>query len=113
VSPRIESVPEALHVVFKLFARGGASTCKIGRNLFGLLRPDKLVVYFKRFEDLEAAADRLQRELDGMPAHGVPFTAEIAGRGRASSHGALIQPATNTYSAGAEVRAGVFGSPTA
>jgi hypothetical protein len=81
VSPKVESVPEALRAVLELFAGGGASTCKIGRNLFGLLRPDKLVVYFKTFDDLEAAAGRLQRELGGMPAHGVPFTAEIAGDG--------------------------------
>jgi hypothetical protein len=81
VSPDVECTPKALHAVLELFAEHKASACKIGRDLFGLLRPDKLVVYFGRFEDLEAAADHLRGELDGTPAHGVPFTAELAGDG--------------------------------
>jgi hypothetical protein len=54
---------------------------KIGKGAHGLLRPDKMVVYFTSYEDLIATAEQLKTELEGCPAHGVPFTAELAGEG--------------------------------
>ena len=54
---------------------------KVGADAAGLLRPDKVVAYFPRFEALARAAETLSGALAGLPAHGVPFTAEIAGGG--------------------------------
>jgi len=54
---------------------------KIGADLAGLLRPDKIVAYFPDFDALARAAQILCERLDGLPAHGVPFTAEIGGGG--------------------------------
>ena len=50
-------------------------------QLSGLLRPDKLVCYFRSREQMKDAAGLLHDLLDGMPAQGVPFTAELAGEG--------------------------------
>ena len=58
-------------------ARYGARALKIGGDIYGLLRPDKLVIYFETFEALAHAAQRLSGELANIPAHGVPFTAAL------------------------------------
>lgn len=77
VSPDCAQVPEAWQTTLAVLPAYGAHTIKIGCNVHGLLRPDKIVAYFRRHADLEAAAEHLQREIAGCPAHGVPFTAAI------------------------------------
>lgn len=78
VSPQPEAFPYTLERVASQALNAGAFAMKAGSGLTGLLRPDKLVVYFPRYDHLAAAADRLGAELGGVPAHGVPFTSEIA-----------------------------------
>ena len=77
ISPKPAALPDALPVAVEVLARTAATGFKVGADLPGLLRPDKLVAYFAGFEALAEAAERLQSRLDGVPAHGVPFTAEI------------------------------------
>jgi hypothetical protein len=77
VSPRPESLPEVLGRVLDEGERLGAFHVKVGGTLPAVLRPDKLVLYFTAHEDLRAAANILGSLLDGCPAHGVPFTAEL------------------------------------
>ena len=81
VSPTCEALPEAFGPVAESLARCGASHFKAGQDLYGLLRPDKIVAYFGGFEPLRNAAAELARRLDGCAAHGVPFTAELSGEG--------------------------------
>jgi hypothetical protein len=82
VSPAIEALPAALTGVAELL-RGapGLSGFKVGRDLGGICRPDKLVVYFDRIDDLRRAGAALRERLDGCPAHGVPFTAPLTADG--------------------------------
>ncbi|MGH7248249.1 MAG: hypothetical protein ACREH9_09110, partial [Pseudomonadota bacterium] len=47
----------------------------------GLLRPDKLVVYFWSFDSLQETARQILTRLGSCPAHGVPFTAGITDDG--------------------------------
>lgn len=54
---------------------------KVGRDVYGLLRPDKIVVYFREFADLQETGASILEKLERCPAHGVPFTAELAGEG--------------------------------
>ncbi|MFY9822436.1 MAG: hypothetical protein WAM82_13715, partial [Thermoanaerobaculia bacterium] len=54
---------------------------KVGADVAGLLRADKIVAYFPDFESLARAAHSLDAALAGAPAQGVPFTAEIGGGG--------------------------------
>jgi hypothetical protein len=81
ISPKCEAIPEAFKTVAEVLATCGASHFKTGQDLYGLLRPDKIVSYFPDFESLQSAAAELARRLDGCPPHGVPFTAEMAGGG--------------------------------
>ena len=69
-----EAVREAIHALAGI--RGSAGF-KVGCDLAGLLRPDKLVAYFASLDALLSAARVLEDRLRGLPAHGVPFTAAI------------------------------------
>lgn len=81
VSPTTEALPEAFGVAVEDFATAGAFAFKVGADLEGLLRPDKLVAYFSSFEALAEASSRLAADLDGIPPQGVPFTAESSADG--------------------------------
>lgn len=81
VSPSPSAVPDALRISAEVLHELRAPAFKVGADLHGLLRPDKLVAYFTGFEHLAAAAARLRDRLAGLPAHGVPFTAEISADG--------------------------------
>jgi hypothetical protein len=81
VSPRCEALREAFPATVEVASALKAPRFKVGKDVYGLLRPDKIVVYCDRFEEVQEAADRLQQRLSGCPAHGVPFTAELAGEG--------------------------------
>ncbi len=77
VSPAPEHIRQAFAEVVALLPASGASSFKIGPNAHGLLRPDKLIVYFDRHDDLLAFTEALLPRLARLSAHGVPFTAPI------------------------------------
>lgn len=81
LSPRIEAVQEVFEVLTVVLAAHPAHAFKVGDDAYGLLRPDKMVVYFSSLEELANAAGDLADCLKDVPAHGVPFTAEIGGEG--------------------------------
>jgi len=81
ISPACEALSSVFGSVAEVLARCGAVHFKCGQDLYGLLRPDKIVAYFRGFEPLRNAADELARRLDGCLSHGVPFTAELSGGG--------------------------------
>ena len=81
VSPRADGMPAALREVIARLVDSRALECKVGRDVHGLLRPDKLIVYFRTLAELRTAARRWARALAGLPAQGVPFTADISGDG--------------------------------
>lgn len=78
VSPLPQYLPDALHAVADIAGESaGVGSLKLGNDIYGILRPDKLVLYFARREHLFAMAQRLKDVLGGMPAQGVPFTAQL------------------------------------
>ncbi len=82
VSPRLDGLRQAFNAVVGLFRDSEPPRgFKIGRALPGLLRPDKLVVYFDDEDRLDEAASRLQGELAGIPPQAVPFTVDYTGDG--------------------------------
>jgi len=81
VSPAVEALPAAFAALVDHLADRGAVAFKVGADAAGLLRPDKLVLYFGALEELLAAASQLAERLSGLPPHGVPFSAEIDGDG--------------------------------
>lgn len=82
VSPAIDALPRALAAVAaELRGMPGLSAFKVGRDPVGVCRPDKLVVYFDRLDDLQRAGEVMRESLAGCPAHGVPFTAPLTADG--------------------------------
>jgi hypothetical protein len=81
VSPAPGRLREAVQATAGAVARSNAMQFKVGKDIHGLLRPDKMVVYFRHFSDLQEVALKIMASLEGCPPHGVPFTAELAGRG--------------------------------
>jgi hypothetical protein len=82
VAPELDALPDAFAPVAETLA-GTPSVLgfKVARDVAGLCRPDKLVAYFQRFEDLRAAVPRLRERLGAMTAQPVPFTGEVAADG--------------------------------
>jgi hypothetical protein len=79
VSPATTQLREAFQAAAAVAAQSRASSLKVGADVYGVLRPDKIVIYLKTFTDLQETAERLLRNLAGCPGHGVPFSAELAG----------------------------------
>jgi hypothetical protein len=78
VSPAIDALAPVMEAVAGgLGSAPGVRAFKVGADVAGLCRPDKVVVYFDRLDDLHDAAGRLRERLDGCPAQGVPFTAAV------------------------------------
>lgn len=81
ISPRTDYLPKFFPIILAVLSRCRVRQFKVGKGVHGLLRPDKIVAYFTSYEDLITTAEELKTELEGCPAHGVPFTAELAGGG--------------------------------
>jgi hypothetical protein len=78
VSPRAEELPQSFCELVGVLAEHDHLQFKVGGNALGLLRADKLVVYFDSEESLQRAADALATRLASIAAQGVPFSSEIA-----------------------------------
>lgn len=82
VSPATDALPHVVDAVAETLAGArGVNAFKVGSDVYGVCRPDKLVAYFDRLDDLRTGATRLAERLEGTPAHGVPFTAPVTANG--------------------------------
>ena len=86
VSPVIEDLPLLFSKSLPIITGSTAISFKIGSSLGGLLRPDKMVVYFDDFNSLVDAAALLEKECNTVRAQGVPFSSQLDARGLLS-HG--------------------------
>ena len=77
LSPRFDELANVFGAIVDGIVSSRAVAFKVGGELSGLLRPDKIVAYCESFEDLAALADCLEQRLQGCLARGVPFTAQI------------------------------------
>jgi hypothetical protein len=77
VSVPPEELAPALQASARAAMRHHASAFKVGADLAGILRPDKLVLYFRRNVNLRAAAAELAGSLTGLRGNGIPFAAPI------------------------------------
>ena len=77
ISPAPGAVREAFPAIVAALTGSDTVSFKVGADLYGLLRPDKIVAYFASLRALEDAAAGLARALAGVAAHGVPFTCPI------------------------------------
>ncbi len=82
VSPGLDRIAETFDATAAILGQvAGVRGLKLGRGPSGLTRPDKLVAYFSRLDDLHEAGTSLQRRLAGCEVHGVPFTAALSDDG--------------------------------
>lgn len=81
ISPHPDALGEAFHAVVPRLAQAGVSAFKMGKDVYGLLRPDKLIAYFGDYDALREMSASLAIALAGCPAHGVPFTAALSDDG--------------------------------
>ncbi|HEY5811936.1 MAG TPA: hypothetical protein VIT23_04710 [Terrimicrobiaceae bacterium] len=81
VSPMVQGLPEAFHAILERATETGARALKVGKDIYGLLRPDKLVIYYSSWQEIEHAAQRMKPFLCGLPGHTVPFTAALDSEG--------------------------------
>lgn len=81
VSPQVDDVPTVLKHLVGNFTSDNIRQFKVGCDLAGLTRPDKIVAYFSSFEELEQVAQKLSTFLNGFKPHGVPFSCDISGSG--------------------------------
>ena len=84
VGVAFEELPESLPSIVGELGGNGALQFKIGTDLDGLLRPDKLIAYFPSKDALLAAAQALGPVVAKLAVHAVPFSAEIAAGGALS-----------------------------
>jgi hypothetical protein len=77
LSPVCEQALDAFHLALAVVADTDALALKIGRGVHGLLRPDKLVIYFRTHEELRAAVPLLLGALRGVGAQGVPLSVAL------------------------------------
>jgi hypothetical protein len=85
VSPRPEALAEAFPRIAEVFVRYDVRSFKVGRGIEVLLRPDKVIAYFDDRAHLESTATALGKSVEGCPAQGAPFTAELGGDGLLST----------------------------
>lgn len=81
VSPRVERLRDVFQTIVTTGVDLPIPQFKVGANLAGVLRPDKLVIYFSDRESLLASHEALAQALQGCEAQGVPFSAELSGDG--------------------------------
>ncbi|MBK8706344.1 MAG: hypothetical protein IPN33_24130 [Saprospiraceae bacterium] len=89
ISPTIDDLPGVFQQFLHILPHIKLVSFKVGANREGVLRPDKLVVYFNRYDELTQAADVLKAALFCEHPQGVPFTARSMRKG--CCHGALIR----------------------
>lgn len=81
ISPQPQQLAQVFRPIVEALGKQGVATFKIGKDVNGILRPDKMVAYLNDFEHLAATAQALQAVLAGCPAQGVPFSAPIDKQG--------------------------------
>jgi hypothetical protein len=84
VSPLPHAFAAALPVVLRVAVELGVPSLKVGCTPEGVLRPDKIVLYAGSPAAADALARVLTVRLAGLPAQGVPFSAQVDGAGLVS-----------------------------
>jgi hypothetical protein len=84
ISPHPTYIKEVFSDVIRILARNNVTAFKVGATLYGILRPDKMVVYFSNLQKLKSTANELSDVLAGVRAQAVPFTALLDDQGMLS-----------------------------
>ncbi len=77
ISPLMDDFPAVIAKSIPIINASAAINFKTGSNILGLLRPDKMVVYFMSEALLLQTAALLEKELEGCRVQGVPFSSQL------------------------------------
>ena len=77
VSPAVRDIATTLGVILTHAPLLGVPAWKVGADLAGLHRPDKIVLYLASAERADRVAAALALTLGGAAAQGVPFTGQV------------------------------------
>lgn len=79
----VSPLPDDMAVIFKIMRErlvdSGAHAMKTGRVVSAILRPDKLIVYFRDISGALAFAEKILGDTISFAGHGVPFTYQLDG----------------------------------
>jgi len=81
VSPAVRDIATTLGVILTHAPLLGVPAWKVGADLAGLHRPDKIVLYLASAERADRVALALALTLGGSAAQGVPFTGQVGATG--------------------------------
>ena len=81
INPHPKYIGKVFFDIIRIFTKNNISIFKVGNNIHGILRPDKMVAYFSSFNDLEFVSRQLNDVLGELPTHAVPFTALLDKQG--------------------------------
>lgn len=99
VSPDPAGIRDVFQAAARLIIDSDAFAFKVGGDVFGVLRPDKLVAHFASHHSLMNTANALGSKLRGMRAQGVPFTAPLDANGLISLG---VDPSSSAHGDGME-----------
>jgi len=81
VSPAVPNLAEALPTIFAVAIALGIQAWKVGADVPGLHRPDKVVLYLLTAAEADASGTALDAALNGLAPQGVPFTGQLGESG--------------------------------
>ena len=76
-SPLPQDLPDVFRMVRDAAAQSFAHSMKIGRNLSGILRADKLIVYFSEYPPALDFACKMSKTLTSFHYQGTPFSFQV------------------------------------
>ncbi|MEQ1905970.1 MAG: hypothetical protein ABL888_17405 [Pirellulaceae bacterium] len=80
-SPTCESLPACLPTFIRTLTELAVPYFKIGADLPGLCRPDKIVAYFNSFDHVQEVGRAVAEAVGDVTVQGVPFSADLFGNG--------------------------------
>ena len=84
VSPHPSVLPEVFQTITALCCQMGITAFKVGGDVHGILRPDKLILYLTDKKAVLPVAQELCTALVGVASQGVPFSTPVDSNGLVS-----------------------------
>lgn len=95
ISPLLDELPGVFAKSLPIITNSQAFSFKVGATLQGLLRPDKMVVYFFSENAMLKTASLIMEKITGHTPQGVPFSFQLDSTGLLSSGEDSLDGGTN------------------
>ena len=81
ISPRPDKVGSILDIIVPVLTEMNVPRFKYGVTVQDVLRPDKIVIYFKSYEEMFKLSETIIPLLQDFDVHGIPFSSQLDERG--------------------------------